>query len=418
MAYTFRTDIPKEEFDHFVENFPSTSFMQLSKWAEVKKEWDHTLAGMYEDDTLVASAMILKRRLGPFWKLYYIPRGFVIDYTDRELLSAFVSALKAYGRKDGAIDIKIDPFLCFSEENVQKVLHNKDIDAVRLFSKETDTVTQALTKEGFVHGGYKKEIGAYIQPRYTMAIPLIDSDNQPLSKEAIKKNFPKTVRQTIGSYQSKRGVHFSCSDDPDDAKILAEILSYTEQRQNIALRNENYFRTIMHAYPNAARLYFARVDLDEYISFIKEDMKNPDRAEIGAQRLKEAEALKVKYGRQPVAAATIVLLPTANKGVRTASFLYAGTNTEILPTLKITNGLMYYRLCTCQDAGATVCDLGGVEGTLDDHLTEFKSKFNPNVLELVGEYDLFLNKPAYDLFQFALKSYKNLRRTFRNILSK
>ena len=70
---------------------------------------------------------------------------------------------------------------------------------------------------------------------------------------------------------------------------------------------------------------------------------------------------------------------------------------------------MFYRLCYCLDNGCDYCDLGGVDGSLEDHLSTFKSKFNPNVLELVGEYDLVISKTWYGLFNLGLKTLKFIR---------
>ena len=119
--------------------------------------------------------------------------------------------------------------------------------------------------------------------------------------------------------------------------------------------------------------------------------------------------VKKEFGPKPLAGATIVMMPTCSTGVKVASFLYAGTNTKILPSLKITNGLMFYRLCYCLERGCDYCDLGGVDGSLKDHLSTFKSKFNPNVLELVGEFDLVISKFWYRLFNIAMNIRKFIR---------
>ena len=104
------------------------------------------------------------------------------------------------------------------------------------------------------------------------------------------------------------------------------------------------------------------------------------------------------------------MMPTNEKGNKIAVFLYAGTNTEILPSLKITNGLMFYRLCYCLDKGYDYCDLGGVDGSLEDHLSTFKSKFNPQVLELVGEYDLIISKFYFNMFKSGMKIHRLILR--------
>lgn len=410
MKYEFKTGINEKEFNDFVVNFPSTSFMQTPAWSKVKPAWEHDFVGIYSKNKLVCSAMILKRSLFFGKKLFYIPRGFVIDYSDEELLSCFIKHLKQYAKKNNAIDIKIDPFICFSEENIQTIKKKKEIKVRKVFSNDVDLIDSALRKQGFKHGGYKKEVNAYIQPRYTMAISLKDENEKPYDKETLRKTFPKNTRNYIGNYQEQRGVEFSFSTNQNDVKDLVSVLHCTEQRQHINLRSEKYFKKLMEYFPNNAVLFFARVDIDKYVKFLKKDMKeNENKKEFCQKQLKEAHDIKKEFGNKPLAGATFVMMPTCKTGIKTASFLYAGTNTNIFPSLKITNGLMYYRLCYCLDKNLDYCDLGGVDGSLEDHLSTFKSKFNPNVLELVGEYDLIISKFWFKMFNLAMQTIRFIR---------
>lgn len=410
MKYVFKDNIKKEEYDDFVKNFPSTTFMQTSSWSLVKTAWESSFVGMYDNEKLVCAAMILKRKLFLNKKLFYIPRGFVIDYKDKKLLESFTENLRDYAKKNGGIDIKIDPFICFSEDNIQNIKKNKGIEVRKSFTKDTKEIVSNLEKVGFVHGGYKREVNAYIQPRYTMVISLKDKDENLYEKEALRRTFPKNTRNYIGTYQEERGVEFSYSKNKDDVKYLISVLKETEKRQHISLRSENYFKNLMDSFPDNAVLFFAHVNIDKYIKFLEKDMKeHENKKDFCLNQIEEAKKVKEKYGNRPLAGATIVMMPTCNNGIKTASFLYAGTNTNILPSLKITNGLMFYRLCYCLDNGCDYCDLGGVDGSLEDHLSTFKSKFNPNVLELVGEYDLVISKVWYGLFNLGLKTLKFIR---------
>ena len=410
MKYVFKDNIKKEDYDNFVKNFPSTTFMQTSSWSLVKIAWESSFVGMYDNEKLVCAAMILKRKLFLNKKLFYIPRGFVIDYKDKKLLESFTEDLRDYAKKNGGIDIEIDPFICFSEDNIQNIRKNKGIEVRKSFIKDTKEIVSNLEKVGFVHGGYKREVNAYIQPRYTMVISLKDKDENLYEKEALRRTFPKNTRNYIGTYQEERGVEFSYSKNKDDVKYLISVLKETEKRQHISLRSENYFKNLMDSFPDNAVLFFAHVNIDKYIKFLEKDMKeHENKKEFCLNQIEEAKKVKEKYGSRPLAGATIVMMPTCNNGIKTASFLYAGTNTNILPSLKITNGLMFYRLCYCLDNGCDYCDLGGVDGSLEDHLSTFKSKFNPNVLELVGEYDLVISKVWYGLFNLGLKTLKFIR---------
>lgn len=411
MNYIFESNIDEKEYDDFVKSFPSTSFMQTPAWAKVKTAWEHDFVGLYLKDKLICGAMILKRKLFFGKKLFYIPRGIVADYKDKKSLKVFVDKLKIYAKKDGAIDIKLDPFICFNEDNIQNIRKNKGLEIRKSFSNDTQNIVKELESLGFKHGGFKKEVNAYIQPRYTMAISLKDKDGNFYDKETLRRTFPKNTRNYIGTYQEERGVEFSYSTNKEDVKDLVSVLHCTEKRQHIALRSENYFKKLMDCFPNNAVLFFARVNIDKYIKFLKADMKaNENKKEFCEKQIKEAEEIKKEYGNKPLAGATIVMMPTCKNGIKTASFLYAGTNTKILPSLKITNGLMFYRLCYCLDNDCDYCDLGGVDGSLEDHLSTFKSKFNPNVLELVGEYDLIISGFWYAMFNLGMNVRKIIRK--------
>lgn len=410
MKYQFKLDVDEKEYDKFVRNFPSTSFMQTPAWSKVKTAWSHSYVGLYENDKLICGAMILKRNLFLGKKLFYVPRGFVVNYSDKKVLTKFIDEIKRYAKENGAIDIKIDPFICFNEDNIQNIKKNKGVEIRKSYTNNTEEIVKELKKLGFVHGGYKKEVNAYIQPRYTMVISLKDKDGKFYEKEELRRTFPKNTRNYIGTYHEERGVTFSYSKNKDDVKDLISVLHCTEERQHIALRSEKYFKKLMVCFPENAVLFFARVNIDKYVEFLKKDMKeHENKKEFCEKQIKEALQIKEKYGNNPLAGATIVMMPTCTSGIKTASFLYAGTNTEILPSLKITNGLMFYRLCYCLEEKCDYCDLGGVDGSLEDHLSTFKSKFNPNVLELVGEYDLIISKFWYKLFNLLMNIRKFIR---------
>ena len=47
MKYQFKVDVDEKEYDKFVRNFPSTSFMQTPAWSKVKTAWSHSYVGLY-----------------------------------------------------------------------------------------------------------------------------------------------------------------------------------------------------------------------------------------------------------------------------------------------------------------------------------------------------------------------------------
>lgn len=58
--------------------------------------------------------------------------------------------------------------------------------------------------------------------------------------------------------------------------------------------------------------------------------------------------------------------------------------------------------------GIIWANMGGVEGTLDDGLTKFKSNFNPSIEEYIGEFNIPVS-PFYKLGMLAYNWRKKAR---------
>ena len=85
--YIFKSNINQKEYDHFVENHPSCSLLQSYKWANIKNNWKPIYTGVYEKDTLVAAGLVLIRPLPLSFSMFYLPRGPILDYKNKELLN-------------------------------------------------------------------------------------------------------------------------------------------------------------------------------------------------------------------------------------------------------------------------------------------------------------------------------------------
>ena len=71
--------------------------------------------------------------------------------------------------------------------------------------------------------------------------------------------------------------------------------------------------------------------------------------------------------------------------------MYQGNNTDYL---RIRASYLMYHECLkmCIEKGIEYCSFGGVDGTLDDHLSRFKSNFPIIVEEFIGEFS-YVFKP-------------------------
>jgi lipid II:glycine glycyltransferase (peptidoglycan interpeptide bridge formation enzyme) len=94
--------------------------MQCLEWGEIKKPaWQPIPISVRENGELVATALILKRRIPRSGKsIFYVPRGPVLDWSRRDVAEKLVTRLKETARKHRAIFIKIDPAVPASDPNI------------------------------------------------------------------------------------------------------------------------------------------------------------------------------------------------------------------------------------------------------------------------------------------------------------
>ena len=96
--YRYQLGIPLSEYDGFVKEHPMVNLLQSSAWEKVKSEWNHERLGVYEEGKLLAVASILIKSLPFGYKMFYIPRGPILDYRDTELLKFVLQSIKSYAR--------------------------------------------------------------------------------------------------------------------------------------------------------------------------------------------------------------------------------------------------------------------------------------------------------------------------------
>lgn len=405
--YTFKEIDNILEYDNFYKSFSKAPIMQDYAWSKVKTNFGHVICGLYQDNVLVGACLILIKKLAYNLNLFYVPRGYLIDFSNKELLKIFTDKIKEYAKKRHAYCIKIDPYISLTEKRVNE----RDGEVYNFYSENNELITNNLKELGYIHRGFKKEIPAYLQPRFTMAVPLIKPDKTFMSEDELLHTMKKNVRGYLGDYHAKRGVFFEHTNNEAKLDDFMAIINKTEARQNISLRNRNYFHKMMTSFGDRALLFFAKIDVDKYIAFLDESFKDPKAdIEFLNKQKESALALKAERGSIITVSASIVILPANTEGIRMAEFLYAGNDTSVLPNLKINNGLTYYRLLYCLENGYQYANLGGVDGSLNDHLSTFKSKFNPLVLEFIGEYDLPVNKTLYKMISTLEPSLKNTYR--------
>ena len=112
--------ISKLEFDNYIKEQSNTHFMHSTAWGEFEKVTNHVtphyLGLVDEDNTIVAATLLLEEHLPLNCSNLYAPRGFAIDYNNKNILKILTNKLKDFAKSRKATSIRINPSLTTSDE--------------------------------------------------------------------------------------------------------------------------------------------------------------------------------------------------------------------------------------------------------------------------------------------------------------
>lgn len=400
MVYQFHTDTNPEILDRFVMNSEQNSLFQCSNWAAIKNNWDHLYTSVTEDGKVIATALVLIRSLPLGLTLFYVPRGPVMDYSNPELVSFYISELKKLGKEKHAIEISFDP-LILSRKYPYKERKEEH-------PYEHEDVIQYIQSLGIKWRGYNINMMDAIQPRFNA-----EMDVTPDYRDHLEHKTMKCIRAA-----EHKGIEVY--EGPEYLSDFSMAMHYTEVRKQVALRGEDYFRNMMQVYGNHSICMITKLNFPKQIENLQNsiaemedklnqpDLKKKEKNLLNQQLTndkKELEKLKADYEREGKdEVVTCGILAAYNDSLM--ELFYMGNHPDYL---RMYSSYLLYAKCLdrCVDLGITHCSFGGIEGTLDDGLTLFKSNWIMNVEEYIGEFNLVLNPFMYTMFDKVYPKVRN-----------
>ena len=400
--YKFIENVDAKAHDTFIYNHPLCNLLQTSSWAKIKENWDHQIVGACDENgELVASSLVLIKRLPMKMTMMYIPRGPIMDYTNKELIQFYLKSLKKWAKKYHCLFIKIDPAIHLRDFS----LDEKDTP----MNQEAKQCIDNIIASGAKHMGYTQYIAQTIQPRFHMGVAKCDDLDHYIPRATLRSKNVAIRKHVVVEEVGKEGL-----------EEFAKVMSMTEKRKGVHLRDLEYFQLLMDTYPDNAHLFLAKVnpsirknELDEIINNAKEALEDPD---IGRkQRNKLNEELKhaqdelnsmqevlEKYHDEEVVIAGGLMIGYG----KVMEMLYAGMDDDFR-TFRPQYLTYLTQFQYAFDHDYDYVTMGGVEGDLKDGLAMYKSAFNPTVNEFVGEFDIPVNGLLYQLSELAYKIRKS-----------
>ena len=417
-------NIEKEKFDDFVKNHKTKShFLQSLSWGEfakVKKNLTPYYLGLTTDeDEIVAATLLLEKKLPMNMCYFYAPRGFVVDYKNKELVRTMTKKITEFAKSKKAIFVKIDPDLIKQSTNYQDItVKNKDYEEI----------FETLKSCGFKHQGFTKNFET-MQPRYTFRIDLTQS------LEDIEAHFSKTTKQRIAkSLKLDTEVTIGTK---DDLKEFYHLMTLTESRKDFISYNEDYYETLYEIFNgnenSKATLFLGKVHFNKTIKALEKNLKIindqisilpiDNLSKSAKNKLKELtnqkqnitkeiekyKEYKKEYGNDITLSAHMII----EYGDK-AWVLYAGNHNDLSETY-VNYNTYYEHIKYCKEKGIKIYDQFGTIGDLSKTnprlgLHEFKKKFGGDYIEFIGEWDYILNPFMYFVFTKLVPIYRKIIR--------
>lgn len=411
-------NLTKKEYQQFYNKHELASFMQTIELGNLKEELGDIVhyVGVKENKKILAATLILEQTSFFKFKTFYAPRGFLIDYHNKELLSFFTENLKKYVKERKGFRIIIDPNLVYRVRNNDGSIMDDD--------NKDDESFNNLTNLGYKHFGFNIYIET-LQARWGYRLKL----DKPY--EELKKNFSKSTRKNIDTcYKKGLQVRKGTIEDLDS---MTELFDSTARRKDFQSRSLEYYKKMYKHMGNLMNIYIAYIDPKVYIKSVKENLEKEEQN--NQEILKKMNTSMVGHKlKQQKETSDNLIKKYQNELQEAKEFKKNNPNgKDIAALLSLKSGKEYltlssgsleaYRKFTpkyamydhhIKDAyamGYEWIDFYGISGCFDKNdkfygIYEFKKGFGGNVIELIGQFELKVTN-VYNIYNF-LKKVKNL----------
>ncbi len=385
--------INKKEFETFCKASPLSNFFQTKEYAELKrKEGYHTyFVGLDDSGRLLAATLLISSEFTITKKrVFFCPRGYIIDYRNQELLNTFTKELVAYVKEKKGILIKITPNLMLKERDKNGELVSGGMN-------------NSKCVENLLDIGYKRISSYYlVNPNFLYTLDLKGKNN-----EEIYENISSDVKSII-ERNEKIGITISKIEKEDSDKFLS-ILRNCSNRIDYFKKNDKSYKNVISILSNYNMIdvITAELDIDKYLEVTRRSLENVlNDNDLSAQVQKQLEiinSLQYKYGHK-VSLGTLLAVSYNNQYL---TLCIAGM--DKFKNFDPISTLIWESIKRAKKLSATKYIFYGMDINLEkeNNLIHYYQKFNGKAVELIGEYDFVIDQRYYQKYLKKQEKIKN-----------
>lgn len=401
-------ELTNAEFNMFTDSFKYFSIYQTSEYGFIMntQNYSSVFLGLVDNNKIMAATLILIEKSNMF-KYAYAPKGFLINYDDKNLVEEFTIKIKEYLNKKKIMAIKINPMIIKSSYD-----YNKNQTHL---NPSFDEQVKFLKSLGYYHLGYNNLFESF-KPRYDAIIDL----NKPINAlfGSVNKNFKNKIKNA-----DQIGVRIIKSNE-------SELDYLYDQVKNKYPRDKKYFEDVLYFFKKRKMIDYFYAKLDTNIYLISVQKKYQEQIEIcnniNYQVFKSVgkdnsklidnkilEENKLNELKNELIFATKLLKENPD-GIILATMLVAKYRDEVFVFMDGYNKdfkkinakhLLTWKLIEKYSKEKYKrFNLGGmtnpnINNEKYNGLNEFKLSFNARCVEYAGDFELITNSTLYNLYR-------------------
>lgn len=410
----FIKELTIEQFNIFLDDHNYNSIYQTVEYTYAMKNQGYMpiFLGLFDAGQIVAATSILIQQKNNF-KYAYASRGFLIDYSDYNLVKIFTDLIKRYLAKKDVVAIKLSPMIIKNSYNSKKELiyHNENFNSIYT----------NLKKLGYYHYGYNNYFES-LKPRFEAILDLEKPYYETFNN--IKKNFKTKIRNA-----EKTGIKVYRG----DINNISDLYVHTKRKYP---KDNFYFADIYNNFSKKgnAYLYYTKLDTKEYLIECQKQYTNQEEYNLNLDnsilvnknnndklinKKIIADNLLEKHRKQLIVATN--MLKDNPEGIITSSvliltnkdtvYLYMDGYDKKYQFLNSKHLLLWKIIEKYSLQGYKKFNLGGVINIFSSNdryngLNEFKLSFNPDIIEYIGDLELICNNTLYFMYKNSLNLLK------------
>ena len=250
--------IKESEYRKYWERHPLKTFLSAPEISELRKKsnWETFYVGVKEGNKLIAATMLLSHKRHFNRYEFYSPRGYLLDFKNKELVEFFTKELKRFIKSKKGYIFRVDPYLIYKE---------RDIDG----NIVEDGEDNSEVVDNLLRLGFKKVPSKNLeQVSWMFSLDLEGKDEEEILKE-MKPGTRNKIRKT-----EKYGIEVN-EINYDELDRFQAIMEETSKRKGFSNRQLSYYQDMYKLFHDKGEIkyFITELNLGKYAEGLEEEKK-------------------------------------------------------------------------------------------------------------------------------------------------